>query len=243
MTDNGRGGTRAREQPRYAPRNAEEVAALNDRLAIEHPIDAYYAESPVVVRWIEQRRLNIIREMVAVRPGMKVLEVGSGGGHVLRMFKQARLTAVDVSQVFLDTAKKNLTGYDVEFHLGELETLSFAERSFDRIICTEVLEHTTDPEAVLKEIRRLLKPDGHAVITVPVDPLIDGLKKLVRITPVGFLLRKRLNWGGDHYHFHKWWPWQFQRVLESNFDVVERGAAPFAALPMRACFKCRPRSR
>src|SRR5690606_33884721 len=123
----------------------------------------------------------------------------------------------------------------------ELETLSFAERSFDRIICTEVLEHTTNPESVLSEIRRLLKPDGYAVITVPVDPLIDGLKQMVRITPIGFLLRKRLNWGGDHYHFHKWWPWQFQRVLERHFDVVEKAAAPFGVLPIRACFKCRAR--
>jgi ubiquinone/menaquinone biosynthesis C-methylase UbiE len=221
------------------PRTAEEVEALNDRLAQEHPIDAYYGDSLFVVRWIEQRRLEIIREMVAATPGMKVMEVGSGGGHVLRMFKQAKLTAVDVSEVFLDTAKKNLRGYEVEFLKGQVETLGLPEKSFDRIICTEVLEHTTDPEVVLREIQRLLNPDGYAVITVPVDPLIDGLKKFVRITPVGILLRKRLNWGGDHYHFHKWWPWQFERVLRRYFDVVEKDAAPFSLLPMRACFKCR----
>lgn len=223
------------------PKTAEEVEALNDRLAREHPIDAYYQDSPFVVRWIEGRRLSIIREMADAKPGMKLMEIGSGGGHVLRMFKQAKLTAVDVSEVFLNTAKKNLAGYDVEFKKGEIEKLSLPEKSWDRIICTEVLEHTTNPQSILREIRRLLTPSGHAVITVPVDPLIDGLKKVVRVSPVGWVLKDRINWGGDHYHFHKWWPWEFQRLLEGDFVVEDRRSAPFDVLPMRACFRCRPR--
>ncbi len=226
------------DQAAAVPGTAEEVEALNDRLALEHSIDDYYGNSLFLVRWIEQRRLDIIREMVGATPGMKVMEVGSGGGHVLRMFKQAKLTAVDVSDVFLSTAKKNLAGYHVEFLKGEVQTLGLPEDSFDRIICTEVLEHTAEPESVLAEIQRLLKPTGYAVITVPVDPLIDGLKKVVRFTPIGFLLRERLNWGGDHYHFHKWWPWQFESVLKRYFDIQCKDAAPFAFLPVRACFKC-----
>lgn len=223
------------------PLTSDEVSSLNDKLAREHPIDAYYADSPFVVRWIEGKRLAIIRDMVSARPGVSILEVGSGGGHVLRQFRQAKLTAVDVSEVFLETAKKNLRGYDVEFKHGQIEKLGLPEKSFDRIICTEVLEHTTDPSVILAEIRRLLKPNGWAVITVPVDPLIDGLKKVVRVTPVGWVLRNRLNWGGDHYHFHKWWPRQFERLLEKHFTVEDKAAAPFDWLPLRACFRCQPR--
>jgi 2-polyprenyl-3-methyl-5-hydroxy-6-metoxy-1,4-benzoquinol methylase len=217
------------------------VADLNDRLAREHPIDDYYERSFFAVRQIEQRRLAIIRRMVGPAAGLRILEVGSGGGHVLRMFPEARLTAVDVSKVFLDTAKRNLHGYDAEFHLGELSDLNLPEESYDRIICTEVLEHTRAPQEVLAQIRRLLKPDGRAVITVPVDPLIDGLKKVVRLTPAGWLLRNRINWGGDEYHLHKWWPRQFAKLLECDFIVEERAASPGAWLPLRACFACRRR--
>ncbi len=226
--------------PRQPGLSSEEVAQLNDRLAREHPIDAYYDDSPWIVRFIERRRLAIIRDMVDSRPGLRILEVGSGGGHVLRMFREAKLTAVDVSQVFLDTARKNLAGYDVEFLKGEVEKLALPAHSFDRVICTEVLEHTVDPAIVLAEIRRLVRPDGHAVITVPVDPLIDGLKRVVRRTPLGWALGDRINWGGDQYHLHKWWPWQFVRVLERHFTIVEQNAAPLRALPLRACFRCRP---
>src|ERR1044071_2453047 len=135
---------------------AEDAAALNDRLAIEHPINDYYERSPLPIRWIERARLRIIREMVAEDPGQRILEVGSGGDHVLRMFKRSRLTAVDVSEVFLNTARENLAGYGVRFIQGDVVKLRLPEASFDRIICTEVLEHTNNPDEILAELGRLL---------------------------------------------------------------------------------------
>jgi 2-polyprenyl-3-methyl-5-hydroxy-6-metoxy-1,4-benzoquinol methylase len=212
--------------------------ALNDKLAREHSINDYYEKSLIFIRWIEQARLRIIREMVAEDPGQEILEVGSGGGHVLRMFKRARLTAVDVSPDFLETARQNLAGYDVNFILGELSALKLPAASYDRIICTEVLEHIAEPEKVLEEIARLLRPAGRAVITVPNDPLIDLLKGIVRKTPVR-LLGWRVNWGGDEFHIHKWRPAEFRAVLERYFSVEEQKSAPFDLLPIRACFLCR----
>jgi SAM-dependent methyltransferase len=222
------------------PQTPEEVERLNDQLATEHPIDAYYASSPWLIRWIQERRLQVIRQMVQARPGLRILEIGSGGGHVLRMFPQAKLTAVDVSQLYLDTAKKNLAGYEVEFVKGQIETLDFPSESYDRIICTEVLEHTVDPGQILRAIARLLTPEGHAVITVPVDPLIDRMRQILWWTPIGWLMRDRIQWGADRYHLHKWWPWQFQQLLAPLFRIEERRLIPPWPVPMHACFSCRP---
>lgn len=217
------------------------VEELNDRLAREHPIDDYYARSMWPIRFIERRRLEIIRAMVGPHRGLDVAEVGSGGGHVLRMFPDARLTAIDVSSVFLDTAKKNLRGYDARFIKGELTKLELPAASFDRVICTEVLEHTEDPRAILSEIRRVVRPGGVAVITVPNDPLILRLKDVVRRTPAGWILGDRVSWGGDEFHLHTWTPLEFEALLAPSFEVLERAAAPFDSLPIRACFKCAPR--
>lgn len=214
------------------------VSELNDRLAREHPIDDYYARSPLPIRIIEQKRLDIIRRMAGETAGRELAEIGSGGGHVLRMFPRAKITAIDVSDVFLDTARKNLAGYDAKFIKGEVDKLDLPSASFDRIICTEVLEHTRDPEAILGALARLLKPAGVAVITVPNDPLIDGLKAFVKKTPVGWVLGNRIQWGGDIYHLHKWTPDQFLKLLEKFFRVTERQSAPHDALPIRACFRC-----
>ena len=216
----------------------ESVAELNDRLAREHPIDDYYARSLWPIRFIERRRLEIIRDMVGPHRGLQIAEIGSGGGHVLRMFPDARLTAVDVSRVFLDAARRNLRGYDARFLQGETSALALPSGSFDRVICTEVLEHAKDPAAILAEIRRLLRPDGVAVITVPNDPLILRLKGVVRRTPVGWLLRDKVSWGGDEYHVHVWTPRQFEALLTGHFRVLERAAAPVDSMPVRACFKC-----
>jgi 2-polyprenyl-3-methyl-5-hydroxy-6-metoxy-1,4-benzoquinol methylase len=222
------------------PTNSAEVERLNDQLAREHSIDDYYARSPWVIRWVQEQRLRVIRDMVGSRPGLRILEVGCGGGHVLRMFSEAKLTAVDVSDVFLETARKNLAGCDVEFIKGQIEQLALPAASFDRVICTEVLEHTTNPEQVIHAIRRLLVADGRAVITVPIDPVIDRAKRILKMTPAGWLLGNRIQWGGDHYHLQKWWPWQFQRLLERDFIVDRRKLVPTLPVPLHACFCCRP---
>jgi 2-polyprenyl-3-methyl-5-hydroxy-6-metoxy-1,4-benzoquinol methylase len=221
------------------PKTPEEVERLNDQLASEHPIDDYYERSPWFIRQIQAHRLSLIKQMTASRPGATILEVGSGGGHVLRMFPEAKLTAADVSQRYLDTARRNLEGYDVTFIKGQIERLALPAASFDRIICTEVLEHTTNPGEILAELHRLLTPDGIAVVTVPIDPVIDRAKQLIKLTPIGWILGDRVQWGGDHYHLQKWWPSQFQRLLEEKFIVTQRRLAPARLLPLHACFACR----
>lgn len=218
-----------------------DVEAVNDALAREHPIDDYYDRSILPIRLIERRRLAIIREMMGETAALDVAEVGAGGGHVLRMFPEARLTAFDVSDVFLSVAKKNLAGLDVRFVKGEIDKLDLPAASFDRIVCTEVLEHTVDPTAILAAMARLLRPGGVAVVTVPNDPLILGLKGVVRRTPVGWLMRGRIEWGGDAHHLHRWTPPEFRALLARHFRVTDAKAAPFDRLPIRACFRCVPR--
>ena len=225
------------------PRAVEtDVESVNDRLAVEHPIDDYYERSPFPIRFVEGRRLAIIRSFIGDVGGLDVAEVGSGGGHVLRMFPEARLTAIDVSDEYLAVARRNLAGYDVRFLKGEVDKMELAPDQFDRVICTEVLEHVVDPDAVLGAITRLLRPTGVAVITVPNDPLIGRIKALVRRSPAGWVLRDRIEWGGDMYHLHQWTPESFGQLLARHFTITERRSAPYDRVPVRACFRCVPRS-
>jgi SAM-dependent methyltransferase len=219
-----------------------DVEAVNDRLALEHPIDDYYAKSPWPIRFVEKRRLGIIRDFVGAASGMEIAEVGSGGGHVLRMFPSARLTAIDVSEVFLEIARKNLAGYDVRFLKGEVDKLDLSGERFDRVICSEVLEHVVDPDAVLAAMSRLVRPGGLIVVTIPNDPMILRVKKLVRYTPMRWLVGDRVEWGGDTYHLHRWAPAEFEKVLSQHFRVLERRFAPFGFMRIRSCFKCAPRA-
>ena len=224
------------------PKDAAEVEALNDTFARTHDIDAYYAESSPIIRFIEGRRLATIRRFMSLPRGARLLEIGCGGGHVLRMFPEQQLTGVDVSGEMLEKARRNLAGLDATLLKGDVAQHGLADRSFDGIVCTEVLEHVVDPNHVLAEIARLLAPNGKAVITFPNDRLINAAKTLIRrsgLARVGPL--RRIEWGGDHYHFHVWSLAEMRSLLEQRFRIEQESHAPSRIAPVRCCFLVRLR--
>lgn len=220
--------------------SACDVEALNDGFARRHDIDAYYARANPIVRWIENRRLHWIRDAAKIQPGDSLLEVGCGGGHVLQMFPQAKLTGVDVSSVMLEKARRNLGIIPARLLHGELAELNLESESFDAVICTEVLEHVVDPAALLSQMKRLLRPDGRAVITFPNDALINGAKAMIRATGLSALpFFRNINWGGDEYHLHQWSLNEMRKLLESNFRIERFSGVPGRLMPVRRCFLCR----
>ena len=216
-----------------------DVEALNDAFALEHDINDYYERSSIFIRCIEASRLRTIARMVRARATDRILEVGCGGGHVLRLFPQSDLTGIDVSGRMLDKARENLRGYRVELLKGELIHLHLRGRGFDKIICSEVLEHVADPEAILQEIRRLLAPDGRVVITFPNDHLIHRIKAMLhrsRLDRLPFL--GKLAWGGDDYHLHVWRIPEMRALLGRYFTIQKVRFAPGRWLPVRCCLQC-----
>ena len=178
--------------------------------------------------------------MVDAQANDRILEVGCGGGHVLRMFPQSDLTGVDVSGEMIRKAQTNLKGLHVTLLKGELDQLDLPGHAFDKIICTEVLEHVVDPESVLTQIQRLLKPGGRAVVTFPNDPLVHKIKHIIRRSGLTVLPPfRRISWGGDHYHLHVWKVDAMRELLAHFFEVEAVRYAPLGLLPIRCCFKCR----
>lgn len=204
---------------------------VNDTLARRHPGDAYYQDAAWPIRFVERKRLEIIREMVGVSAGLSILELGCGAGYVLREFPDARLTGVDISGVALEAAGRNLLGYDVTLMHADAKDLT---GSYDRVICSEVLEHVDDPEAMLATLARLVAPSGRAIVTIPNDRVIRAAKRPLR----PFM---RVDWGGSEFHTNEWTPGEFRALLDRHLHVIQRSFAPSWLLRMRACFLCEPR--
>ena len=101
------------------------------------------------------------------RPGDRVLDVACGGGYLLMEAERAGLDAhgIDIAQAAIDRAKRFAP--KATLVRGDAEALPYDEASFDIVTCLGSLEHFLSPPKALEEMRRVLKPDGRAVIVVP----------------------------------------------------------------------------
>jgi len=103
---------------------------------------------------------------IKLRPGEKVLDVGSGPGFLARSIKdkvgtQGLVHGVDVSEFMLNIAKSKSDEKDgIEFSYGDATDLKFPDESFDTITCTQVLEYLNDVDKALKEFNRVLRKGG-----------------------------------------------------------------------------------
>ena len=123
----------------------------------------------------------------ALIPGDRVLDLGCGEGrHAISVYMEAAVDAVgvDLRHEDLMTARARFNEFvqsgqatqplqtaqsERSFHLSSASALAlpFADNSFDKVICSEVLEHISDYRAALLEIARVLKPGGLFCASVP----------------------------------------------------------------------------
>ena len=96
--------------------------------------------------------------------GLDVLDLGCGGGYMSEALAErgARVVGVDPSAASLEAARRHTAqaGLRIDYRLGVGEAIPAADRSMDRVICVDVLEHVQDLGKVLSEIRRVLRPGG-----------------------------------------------------------------------------------
>jgi len=92
-------------------------------------------------------------------PG-RVLDLGCGIGHSFHLLAPRETVGVDV-----DAAA--LAGQDRETVVADMRALPFSGASFDAVLSVQSIEHVPDPERVLAEVARVLRPDGVAVFVTP----------------------------------------------------------------------------
>jgi SAM-dependent methyltransferase len=105
-----------------------------------------------------------ILEALALGPGDRLLDVGCGGGLLLRdaLATGARATGVDHSDEMVRLARERAPGADVV--RGSAEALPFDDESFTAVAMAMVFFFVADPVAALRECRRVLRPDGRLAI-------------------------------------------------------------------------------
>jgi ubiquinone/menaquinone biosynthesis C-methylase UbiE len=137
---------------------AEEFASSYREMA-EDPYSSCFTYS--------RRRLALAleRALPARGDGLRLLDVGCGTGHHLAGLRARGFDAsgVDGSQEMLARARQMNPGVDLR--TSDVDALPFPDASFDYVVCIEVLRYLPDPNACIREMARVLRPGGVALVT------------------------------------------------------------------------------
>ena len=139
------------------------------------------------------------RELAELAPQERVLEVGSGPGRLATRLAElapdVRVTGVDISPEMVERAKslaaRGGVADRVEFRVGDVASLPFADASFDIVVSTFSAHHWPRPATGLAEIYRVLRPGGVARIYDVVDWIRrfeqgeTGIAEVARESPFG----------------------------------------------------------
>jgi ubiquinone/menaquinone biosynthesis C-methylase UbiE len=113
---------------------------------------------------------NLAKRIVdRLRSGDRVLEVAPGPGYLaieLARLGAYRIAGLDVSRTFVRLARENAAraGVQVDFQEGDAAALPFAADMFDFIVCRAAFKNFSDPIGALREMHRVLRPGGRAMI-------------------------------------------------------------------------------
>jgi len=154
--------------------------------------DLVYVEERATASWIEMRQKapKPLPEMI-IRRGMDqepdsrkilkrlkhykdhgtLIELGSFTGHFLNLARELNYDVVGIEPDpwVADFARRE---YGLEVHETLLPDLHFPAKTFDIVVMLQVMEHLTDPNGTLLEIRRTLTDSGIVVIEIPIIDLI-----------------------------------------------------------------------
>jgi SAM-dependent methyltransferase len=160
----------------------------------QNPVGSEHARAsqPRTLEWfleIERHRYGVYAPWMpetmefGKHGGHDVLEIGSGVGTDLAQFARhgASVTDVDLAAGHLRLAEENfrLRGLRGRFIHHDAESLPFSENSFDLVYSHGVLHHTPNTAAVVREIYRVLRPGGRAIVMVYAENSWHYWRKLV----------------------------------------------------------------
>lgn len=151
--------------------------------------------------------LSAYEEVARLAQDKQVLEIGCNTGYGTKMLSQVcrRIVGVDLSISALQMAATRYAGENIGYLLVDGMRLPFADGEFELIISFQVIEHISNYNTYLSELKRVLAADGTVVLTTP--------NALVRLDP------GMKPW--NEFHVHEFSPVELTQLLSEWFPKVE----------------------
>ena len=123
-------------------------------------------------------RKKIIIRMLSPKKNDIICDLGCGDGTLSVNFIRKAKCIIGVDFSTKRVKKANEKGLNTI--IADAQQTPFKDKSFDKIICSEVIEHVLNPQEVISEIGRIVKTEGIAVISIPLD---EKIKKTILDIP------------------------------------------------------------
>ena len=124
----------------------------------------------------------------------------------------------DISETVLKTAKnKGMITACIDLNTYYLP---YQNECFDAVTCLEVLEHVFNPVNLLKELYRILSPEGQLILTTPNIRYFKNINKLLLKGRFPHTTTDTFIWGGGHLHYFTFKDLK-QILIECGFYIVE----------------------
>jgi len=184
-----------------------------------------------LVRWISRKRIKTICKMI------KKFSTGYSTSYILDvgcedcfLFDNLQNSAMKVG---LDFLSEPLFDANNNYLLveGDANLLPFKNNTFDVTICSETLEHVTDPPKVLKEISRVTK--NYSILSVPDDDVILNAKKMVKMFNKKSL--EDLSNEKVPEHINSWKSKEFIDLVKQYFDIQKIKLLPLKIITIVVC--------
>jgi SAM-dependent methyltransferase len=126
------------------------------------------ANDPTSELWGEHRsRYRFAAQFLASRPGLAVLDVASGAGFGLDMLRQAGARPIGVDYDAAALCEVHHQQPRARLLRADATHLPLGDAAVDLVVSFETIEHVQDAQALVDEIRRVLKPGGRLVLSTP----------------------------------------------------------------------------
>jgi len=133
----------------------------------------YYQTGNFLQHLWHGRKWQAVKSFLS-REEKKILDLGCAGGYSTNQISQAvlgaKLTGIDIDGEFIRFARECYPGF--RFLVADAENLPFRGKSFDAVVCTEVIEHLAAPEKMVEEVWRVLKPRGKFILEVDTESFL-----------------------------------------------------------------------
>jgi arsenite methyltransferase len=115
------------------------------------------------------RQREVTLGLLALKPGESVIDIGSGPGFLCESMADAvgdngRVVGFDISDELLAAARRRNTRAQLSYEHGDAVALDAADAAFDVAVSTQVFEYVADCDRALREMARVLKPGGRALV-------------------------------------------------------------------------------